>query len=164
MGGKTFGVEARRLDTTQHAALFDFVQTQLNPFTPYGLRTTKSPVDKTTHGDLDVMIGSLASGPGFKYQFAGEASEYADLPPTDYSRWSTMSSNGEYQWTEHELKEWMSDIAKALKSIVWQKHRIGAIFAVPCHVIGELASEAGPNEVSTFSLHVSESKGLIDGC
>ena len=63
MGGKTFGVEARRLDSTQHAALFRFVQTQLSPFTPFGLRTTRSPGDKTTHGDLDVMIGSYANGP-----------------------------------------------------------------------------------------------------
>jgi hypothetical protein len=151
MGGKTFGVEARRLDSTQHAALFKYVQTQLNPFTPFGLRTTRSPGDKTTHGDLDVMIGSHANGPGFKYQFAGEASEYANLPVTDYGKWSSMASTAEHQWTEQELKDWIRDVARALGAVVWQKHRIGAIFAVPCHFIGDLASEAGPNEVVLFS-------------
>lgn len=149
MGGNTFGVEARRLDSTQHAALFKFVQTQLDPFTPYGLRTTRSPGDKKAHGDLDVMIGSLATGPGFKYQFAGEASEYANLPSTDNNKWSAMSSTAEHPWTERELQEWMRDVARALGAVVWQKHRLGGIFAVPCHVIGHLATEAGPNEVSS---------------
>jgi hypothetical protein len=149
MGGKTFGVEARRLDSTQHAALFKYVQTQLNLFTPFGLRTTRSPADKTTHGDLDVMIGSHANGPGFKYQFAGEASEYANLPVTDYGKWSGMASTAEHQWTEQELKDWIRDVARALGAVVWQKHRIGAIYAVPCRVIGNLASEAGLNEVSS---------------
>jgi hypothetical protein len=150
MGGKTFGVEARRLDSTQHAALFKYVQTQLNPFTPFGLRTTRSPADKTTHGDLDVMIGSHANGPGFKYQFAGEASEYANLPQPDYGKWSGMASTAEHQWSEQELKDWIRDVARALGAVVWQKHRIGAIFAVPCRFIGDLAAEAGPNEVSSL--------------
>ena len=108
MGGKTFGVEARRLDSSQHAALFKYVQTQLDPFTPFGLRTTRSPADKTTHGDLDVMIGSHANGPGFKYQFAGEASEYANLPETDFGKWCSMASTAEHQWTEQELESTQS--------------------------------------------------------
>jgi hypothetical protein len=153
MGGKTFGVEARRLDSTQHAALFKYVQTQLNPSTPFGLRTTQSPADKTTHGDLDVMIGSHANGPGFKYQFAGEASEYANLPETDYGKWSSMASTAEHQWSEQELKDWIRDVAKALRAFVWRSHRIGAIFAVPCHVKGDLVSDAGPNEVSLTLSH-----------
>jgi hypothetical protein len=143
------GSSSTRLDSTQHAALFKYVQTQLNLFTPFGLRTTRSPADKTTHGDLDVMIGSHANGPGFKYQFAGEASEYANLPVTDYGKWSGMASTAEHQWTEQELTDWIRDVARALGAVVWQKHRIGAIYAVPCRVIGNLASEAGLNEVSS---------------
>jgi len=159
MGGKTFGVEARRLDSTQHAALFRYVQNQLSPFTPFGLRTTRSPADKTTHGDLDVMIGSRANGPGFKYQFAGEASEYANLPPTEYAKWSNMASTDEHQWSAQELREWIRDIAKALRAFVWRSHRIGAIFAVPCDVIGDIASEAGPNDVSLTTSQLYAGKG-----
>jgi len=153
MGGKTFGVEARRLDSTQHAALFRYVQNQLSPFTPFGLRTTRSPADKTTHGDLDVMIGSYANGPGFKYQFAGVASEYANISHIDYAKWCRMASTVDYQWTEQELKDWIRDVARALGAVVWQKHRIGAIFAVPCRVIGDLSLEAGRNEVSPLLIH-----------
>jgi hypothetical protein len=149
MGGKTFGVEARRLDTPQHAALFKYVQDRLNPFTPFGLKTTWSPADKTTHGDLDVMIGSFANGPGFRYQFPGEASEYGNLPPTDYKNWLDMSSNEEYECSQEELKDWMRDEARALGAVVWQKHRIGAIFAVPCSVLGDLAVDVGSDEVRT---------------
>lgn len=152
MGGKTFGVEARRLDSIQHAALFRYVETQLNPFTSFGLRTTRSPADKITHGDLDVMIGSLANGPGFKYQFTGSGSDYKNLPPTDFDKWSAMGSTIEHQWTEQELKDFTRDVARALGAVVWQKHRIGAIFALPCHVIGELASEAAPDEVRVSSV------------
>jgi len=154
MGGQTFGVEARRLDSVQHAALFKYVGTQLNPFTPFGLRTTRSPADKTTHGDLDVMIGSHANGPGFKYQFAGEASEYANLAQTDFGQWCSMASTAEHQWTEKELREWIRDVAKALRAFVWRSHRIGAIFALPCDVLGDLASEAGANDVSLTLSHL----------
>jgi hypothetical protein len=94
------------------------------------------------------MIGSQANGPGFKYQLAGEASEYVNLPVTDYGKWSSMASAAEHQWTEQELRDWIRDVAKALGAFVWRSHRIGAIFAVPCDVLGDLASEAGPNDVS----------------
>jgi hypothetical protein len=149
MGGKTFGIEARRLTTPQHAALYRYVKARLDPFTPYGVRTNISPGDKIEHGDLDVMIGSHAEGPGFKYQFAGQASDYANLELSDHSKWRSMSMPEGHQWTEAELKDWIKAIARDLEAVVWQKHRIGAIFAVPCHVIGELAFEAGPNEVSS---------------
>lgn len=148
MGGKTFGIEARRLTTPQHTALSEYVECRLNLFTPFGVRIPRSPGDKTSHGDLDVIMGSHASGPGFKYQFSGEASEYADEDLTYYQEWKAMAGEDGRQWSETELRFWIRDITAELGAVVWQKHRIGAIFAVPCHVIGDLAADAGPNEVS----------------
>lgn len=149
MGGKTFGVEARRLTSEQHSALFSFIQSQLDTFTPFGLRTTISPGDKTSHGDLDVMIGSWAEGPGFKYQFAGQADVFAVHTRTPADVWQSRAGTKGYQWSEEELRSWIRDVARAVGAIVWQKHRIGAIFAVPCSVLGELTAEVDSNEVSS---------------
>jgi len=147
MGGHTFGVEARRHTTQQHAALFAHVRTKLDPFSPFGLRTTISPDDKVSHGDLDVMIGSWAEGPGFKYQFAGRAEELDTHPLTPSKVWCEMTGTRGSQWTEDDLRDWIRDVARAIGAIVWQKHRIGAIFAVPCSVLGSLTADADDNEV-----------------
>jgi hypothetical protein len=147
MGGHTFGVEARRLTTQQHAALFAHIRTALDPFTPFGLRTTISPDDKVSHGDLDVMIGSWAEGPGFKYQFAGQAEEFDIHSHTPSKVWYGIAGTRGSQWTEDDLRNWIRDVARAIRAIVWQTHRLGAIFAVPCSILGALTADADGNEV-----------------
>lgn len=79
MGGYVFGVVARRLTTEQHAALYDHARERLAKFTQFGMASPPTAADKTTHGDLDILMGNWAEGEGFKYNFAIDPSS---LPST----------------------------------------------------------------------------------
>lgn len=160
MGGYVFGVVARRLTTAQHAALYVYAKTRLQTFTQFEIASPRTAADKTTHGDLDILMGNWVEGEGFKTNFA------VDDPGTDQSdlledsHWRGIGATRGHQWSIQDVLEWAKAVAVALGARSWQNHQHGVSLAVPCDVIDDYVPEHGPDEVSssTLSLGLGQSK------
>lgn len=148
MGGYVFGVVARRLTTVQHNALFQYAKARLHPFTKFAISCPRTADDKTTHGDVDILMGNWAEGQGFKYNFAVDDANAERCDPLTSTRWCEVGSTPGYQWSCAEVRSWAKAVAITLGARSWQNHQHGVSLAMPCHVIGDLVPNHRAGEVS----------------
>lgn len=146
MGGHVFGVVARRLTTPQHAALYDYVKTRLQVYTSFSIASPHTADDKTTHGDLDILMGNWVEGQGFKTNFAVDAADVDNSNLMDAGHWREVGVK-RHEWSGQDVKDWAQAVAFSLGARSWQNHQHGVSLAVPCGVIGELVPDAKPDEV-----------------
>ena len=154
MGGHVFGVVARRLTTIQHTALYEYAETRLQPFTQLQIASPHTAADKTTHGDLDILMGNWVEGEGFKTNFAVDDANVDKNDLLDPSHWRDLGAKQGHEWSGQEVTEWAKGVATALGARSWQNHQHGVSLAVPCDVIRALVSDAKPDEVSLLQIYL----------
>lgn len=155
MGGHVFGVVARRLTTAQHAALYEYAKTRLQPFTEFKIASLYTAASKTTHGDLDILMGNWVEGEGFKTNFAVDDASVDKSNLLESSHWREVGAREGHQWSGQDVTEWAKAVAITLGARSWQNHQHGVSLAVPCDVIGDLVANAESDEVSPLPISFS---------
>lgn len=148
MGGHVFGVVARRLTTPQHAALYRYARTRLQPFTHFEIDSPPTAADKTTHGDLDILMGNWVEGEGFKTNFAVDEAVVDMHDLREAGHWREVGAKEGHQWSGEDVRGWANAVAVSLGAKSWQNHQHGVSLAVPCRVIVELVPDTKADEVS----------------
>jgi hypothetical protein len=144
MGGNVFHTTATRLTTSQLLLLLKHTKTALSPYFS-GLEITRFFEEKTTHGDLDVVVGLWTGGDGWKG--ANEVGTCPSNPPglkvEEYE-----SIEEDHEWSRKEVREFCGLIAEKLGARKWAKNGMEASFAVPLSVIDPETTLTGEDDVS----------------
>lgn len=147
-----FHTTATRLTTPQLLLLLKHTKTALSPYFS-GLEITRFFEEKTTHGDLDVVVGLWTGGDGWK-----GANEVGTCPanPPGLRVEKYESIEEDHEWSRKEVREFCGLIAEKLGARKWAKNGMEASFAVPLSVIDPETTLTGEDDVSQLDLLGSE--------
>jgi hypothetical protein len=144
MGGNVFHTTATRLTTPQLLLLLKHTKMALSPYFS-GLEITRFFEEKTTHGDLDVVVGLWTGGDGWKG--ANEVGTCPSNPPSlKVEKYEKVEED--HDWSRKEVREFCGLIAEKLGARKWAKNGMEASFAVPLSVIDPETTLNGEDDVS----------------
>lgn len=147
MGGNVFDTTATRLTTPQLLLLLKHTKTVLSPYFS-GLEITRFFDEKTTHGDLDVVVGLWTGGDGWKG--ANEVGTCpSNLPGLKVEKYEKIEEG--HEWSRKEVREFCGLIAERLGARKWAKNGMEASFAVPLSVIDPETTLTGEDDVSQLT-------------
>jgi hypothetical protein len=148
MGGNVFHTTATRLTTPQLLLLLKHTKTALSPYFS-GLEITRFFEEKTTHGDLDVVVGLWTGGDGWKG--ANEVGTCPSNPPgLKVENYENIEED--HGWSRKEVREFCGLIAEKLGARKWAKNGMEASFAVPLSVVDPDTILTGEDDVSQLRL------------
>lgn len=146
MGGNAFPTPAQRLTTPHIKALFAYSQAKLAPLFPKGVDMLRHTLDKTDHGDIDLLCSCEWAGVGMKglesggIDYGAEDTMAAQL---DHSlKLDTPSGADDDEAEAKKITEFRKAVAGALGATKWLRSGYEISTAVPCHLVP--GAELGP--------------------